>query len=160
MEIEVQINEAFIAKVNPGPIRETLRQAIQHFNKSMIPASSLSIIITDDTTVQQLNHLYRGINSPTDVLSFEYNLDPDFPIADPMASNHLGDIIIAYPVAEAQAISKGHTVLDEILLLAVHGTLHLLGFDHDTPDNKKKMWTAQQQVMSGLGLAHIQPTET
>jgi probable rRNA maturation factor len=47
----------------------------------------------------------------------------------------------------------------EVTLLAVHGTLHLLGFDHDTPEHKAAMWSAQAQVMGDLGLAHVQPTE-
>lgn len=159
MEIELDIDEAFAAKVNPAPITEALRQTIRHFNKSIILASGVSVIITDETTIQQLNQQYRGIDTPTDVLSFENNPDPDFLIADQVASNHLGEIIIAYPVAEVQAISRGHTPLDEIILLAVHGILHLLGFDHDTPSNKEKMWAAQQQIMVEMGLAHVQPTE-
>jgi probable rRNA maturation factor len=73
---------------------------------------------------------------------------------------YLGEIVIAYPVAQAQAQAAGHTVQAEITLLAVHGLLHLFGFDHDTPENKKKMWAAQHQVMAGLGLAHVQPTES
>jgi len=159
MGITIEIDEVFVTKVNPAPITEALRHTIRRFNKSIILASGLNIIITDETTVQQLNQQYRGINTPTDVLSFENNLDPDFPVMDPVANNHLGDIIIAYPVAETQAISRGHTPLDELILLAVHGTLHLLGFDHDTSKNKEEMWAAQQQIMADMNLGHVQPTE-
>ena len=63
------------------------------------------------------------------------------------------------PVAEKQAVVGGHAVLEEVLLLTVHGTLHLLGFDHNTQVNKEKMWAAQGQVMAELGLAHVLPTE-
>lgn len=159
MEIAIEIDEAFAATVNPAPIMEALRQTIRRFNKSIILASGLNIIITDETTIRQLNQQYRGIDAPTDVLSFENDSDFDFPILDRMASNHLGEIIIAYPVAKAQAISRGHSPLDEIILLAVHGTLHLLGFDHDTPENKEEMWAAQEQIMADMDLAHVQPTE-
>lgn len=159
MEIAIEIDEAFVAKVNPAPIKEALRQTIRHFNKGIILPSGINIIITDEMTLRQLNLQYRGIDSPTDVLSFENNVDPDFPLVDPLANNHLGDIIIAYPVAKAQATSRGHTPLDEIILLVIHGALHLLGFDHDTADHKEEMWAAQQQILAGMGLAHVQPTE-
>ena len=159
MEIIIEIDNAFAAKVNPTPIKEALRKTIRHFNKSIILPSGINIIITNEIAIQQLNQQYRGIDSPTDVLSFGHNPDPDFPILDSMANNHLGDIIIAYPVAETQAAARDHTPLDEIVLLAVHGALHLLGFDHDSPANKKKMWAAQQQIMTEMGLAHVHPTE-
>jgi probable rRNA maturation factor len=110
--------------------------------------------------VQQLNAQYRGIDAPTDVLSFENTPDPDFPELDETEAGHLGDIIIAYPVAEAQAMAAGHTAQQEVILLAVHGLLHLLGFDHDTSENKEKMWQTQRQIMVELGLEHVQPTES
>jgi probable rRNA maturation factor len=115
--------------------------------------------MTDKATLQQLNQQYRGLNVPTDVLSFENVPDPDFPAMDEDLLGYLGEIVIAYPVAQAQALAAGHTVQAEITLLAVHGLLHLLGFDHDTPQSKNKMWAAQHQVMAELGLAHVQPTE-
>jgi probable rRNA maturation factor len=57
-------------------------------------------------------------------------------------------------------LASGHTPQDEITLLAVHGFLHLLGFDHDTPANRQVMWDIQAQTMAELGLAHVQPTES
>lgn len=117
-------------------------------------------MITDSAAVQQLNRQYRGIDAPTDVLSFENRPDPDFPNLEPAIGHYLGDIIIAYPVAKAQADATGHLVMEEIILLAIHGALHLLGFDHDTSQNKDKMWAAQGHIIDKLGLASIQPTES
>jgi probable rRNA maturation factor len=116
-------------------------------------------VVTDSETIKELNQQYRGINAPTDVLSFENIPDPDFPEVDQAASGYLGDIIIAYPVAEAQALAAGHAPQDELILLAVHGLLHLLGFDHETSENKQQMWDIQQRIMTELELAHVQPTE-
>jgi probable rRNA maturation factor len=76
-----------------------------------------------------------------------------------MDQGHLGDVTIAFPVAQTQAQAAGHSSIAELTLLAVHGTLHLLGFDHNTSAAKERMWTAQHQIMTELGLEHIQPTE-
>jgi probable rRNA maturation factor len=154
MDISLQIDQPFLAEVDPKPIEKALQTTWQRFDKPAFQTAM--VVITDNQTLQQLNHQHRGVNAPTDVLSFENSPDPDFPDLD---QGHLGDIIIAYPMAEAQALAAGHPPIEELTLLAVHGMLHLLGFDHDTPTSKKKMWTTQHQIMTELGLAHVQPTE-
>ncbi len=174
MEIILQIDEPFDQNVNPTLIEQALQSGFRFLSQTLAPgatpfgrashlklstAHTLAVVITNNETIQELNRHYRGIAAPTDVLSFENTLDPDFPELDPAEDDYLGDIIIAYPVAQAQALAAGHTPQDEIILLAVHGLLHLLGFDHDTPENKAAMWNIQQQVMTELKLAHIQPTE-
>jgi probable rRNA maturation factor len=164
MDIVFQIDEPFQPHVEPGWIEQALRLTFDLFNRSggsnAVAASSVTVVVTDNEVVQQLNAQYRGIDAPTDVLSFENTPDPDFPELDEATAGHLGDIIIAYPVAEAQALTSGHIPAEEITLLAVHGFLHLLGYDHDTSDRKQAMWAIQQQVMVKLGLAHVQPSET
>jgi len=108
---------------------------------------SLSVIITDDEEMKKLNQTYRGINKTTDVLSFSGDFtDPD------LDSRYLGDVIISYPQAEEQALRRGHDVEAELQLLAAHGVLHLLGYDHDTPTAKEAMWQVQTQILEILGL--------
>lgn len=161
MDIFFQIDEPFQALIEPEPLEKAVQWTLQFFGKSSASSvNSMTIVITDNDTVQQLNAQYRGIDAPTDVLSFENTPDPDFPELDETEAGHLGDIIIAYPVAEAQAMAAGHTAQNEVILLAVHGLLHLLGFDHDTSENKEKMWQTQRQIMVELGLGHVQPTES
>jgi probable rRNA maturation factor len=160
MDVIFHIDDPFLVEVDPEPIRQALLTTAQlHQDAGGAAATSMTVTITDNETIQQLNYQYRGIDAPTDVLSFENVPDPDFPEVAPVMTDHLGDIIIAYPVALAQATVSGHTTLDELILLAVHGLLHLLGFDHDTPKNREKMWAAQHRIMASLGLAHVQPTE-
>ncbi len=154
MGIIFYIDKPFLADVDSNLIKKALQLTLQRFSRADNP--TITLVITDNQTVQQLNHQYRNINAPTDVLSFKDISTPDFPDLDP---GYLGDVIIAYPVAKAQALAAGHEPLAELTLLAVHGALHLLGFDHDTPAEKQKMWAAQHQIMTGVGLAHIQPTE-
>lgn len=159
MAIEIEIDDLFSALVPPEPIELAARTALRLAALPPAQAGDVVITITDAATVQTLNAQYRGIDAPTDVLSFENIPDPDFPVAEAGLDDYLGDIIIAWPVAQKQAERAGHTPLDELQLLTVHGILHLLGFDHDSPANKATMWQAQSQILAALGLAHVQPTE-
>ena len=152
--LSLHIDQPFAQTVEPGQLKQAIYLTLQRFHHT--DAITINLTITSNETIQRLNDQYRGISSPTDVLSFPNTPDPEFPHLD---QDHLGDIIIAYPVAEAQAIAGGHTPTEELILLAIHGTLHLLGFDHDTPTTKMRMWSAQQKILAELGLGHVQPTE-
>ena len=106
--------------------------------------------------MRELNRHYRNEDMTTDVLSF--------PAGEPLpgdveAGGYLGDIAIAVPTAERQAAAKGHTAPAELQLLAVHGVLHLLGYDHLDAAEKAAMWREQAAVLRRLGLEGIQPTE-
>ena len=108
---------------------------------------SLTIRITDDDEIQALNRDFRGYNKPTDVLSFPADFtDPD------LDSRYLGDVIISLLRAEDQAQKRGHAAEAELQLLVVHGTLHLLGYDHANPEEKMEMWALQSRILSRLGL--------
>jgi probable rRNA maturation factor len=156
VDITFQIDEAYAANIDQARLEEALAATFNLFPPPF--TGTLAVAITNNQTVQNLNRLYRGVDAPTDVLSFEGEFDPDFP--GETVEQHLGDIIIAYPVAQKQAAAMGHSPLAEVILLTVHGALHLLGYNHDTADNKQTMWAAQQKIMAALGLAQIQPTET
>jgi probable rRNA maturation factor len=110
----------------------------------------LSIVITDDEAVADLNRRFRGVDTPTDVLSFPADALPPALADEPP---YLGDIIIAYPYATAQAAREGHNLNDSLGLLVVHGVLHLLGYDHDTPEGRSAMWQAQGEALAALAIA-------
>jgi len=108
---------------------------------------SLLIRITDDEELNTLNLKYRGIDKTTDVLSFPADFeDPD------LESRYVGDVVIAFPRAEEQAQKRGHFVEAELQLLVVHGTLHLLGYDHGEKTEKNEMWSIQSRILEKLGL--------
>ncbi len=108
---------------------------------------SLLIRITDDEELNTLNLKYRGIDKITDVLSFPADFeDPD------LESRYVGDVVIAFPRAEEQAQKRGHFVEAELQLLVVHGTLHLLGYDHGDKTEKNEMWSIQSRILEKLGL--------
>ncbi len=154
MEISLQIDQPFQPQVDPASVIQAVQLVLRRY--SSVENPTLTLVVTDETQIQQYNRDYRGIDHPTDVLSFESIPDQDFPGID---DNYLGDVVIAYPVAEKQAETRGHTAMQELVLLSVHGVLHLLGHDHDTAENKKQMWQLQREILTELELPEIQPTE-
>jgi probable rRNA maturation factor len=114
----------------------------------------LSIILTDDARLHELNLNYLGVDAPTDVLSFPASeTDPD------TGARYIGDILISIPRAQAQAEAAGHSLEAEVQLLVVHGVLHLLGHDHAEAEEKARMWKAQAEILERLGLGQIQIRE-
>jgi probable rRNA maturation factor len=114
----------------------------------------LSIVLTDDARLHQLNREYLGIDAPTDVLSFPASeSDPE------TGATYLGDILISIPRAREQASAAGHAMESEVQLLVVHGVLHLLGHDHAEAKGKRKMWKAQAEILKELGLSGIEIRE-
>ena len=126
--------------------------ALQHAQAGQQVEASL--VLSDDAQLHDLNLQFLGIDAPTDVLAFQSGeTDPD------SQETYLGDIIISYPRAQAQAATGEHPVEAELQLLVVHGMLHLLGYDHAEAEQKAAMWAAQRSVLTGLGLAAIAPAE-
>ncbi|MHB8627262.1 MAG: rRNA maturation RNase YbeY [Aggregatilineales bacterium] len=113
--------------------------------------SALTVVIAADEYVGDLNKQFRGVDAPTDVLSFPADApppQPDWIDAEDEEPPYLGDLIIAYPYTVRQANELGHALDDELTLLVIHGTLHLLGYDHDTPENQDEMWAAQAEALA------------
>ena len=118
-------------------------------------SGDLTIVLSDDARLQELNRDYLGVDAPTDVLSFPASeTDPE------TGARYLGDILISIPRAEAQAKSAGHPLESEVQLLVVHGVLHLLGYDHAEAEEKTKMWKVQAEVLERLGLSGIEIQES
>lgn len=123
-------------------------------SQSVPGEADLTIVLTDDAQLHKLNREYLGVDAATDVLSFPASeSDPE------TGTPYLGDILISIPRATAQAQAAGHPVEDEVQLLVVHGTLHLLGHDHAEAEEKARMWRAQAEVLGRLGLADMKIQE-
>jgi probable rRNA maturation factor len=112
---------------------------------------ALSVVITDDEAVQELNRQFRGVDAPTDVLAFGSGKEGDF-VTVPGEPAYLGDVVISYPRAVAQAEEYGHSISRELALLAVHGLLHLLGYDHVSEAERTEMWAKQNEILESLVL--------
>jgi probable rRNA maturation factor len=147
MSLQIHIEEPFVAKVSPDWLRLAAQTALEAEGQS---SGALTLVVTDDQTLRALNRVYLDIDAPTDVLSFGGE-SPDF-VSPPGAEAYLGDVVIAYPQAQAQASAAGHAIEAELALLVVHGVLHLLGYDHVHPDDKAVMWARQADILARLGL--------
>lgn len=111
-------------------------------------AYEVSITFVDKDEIHQLNKEFRNVDRPTDVLSFP--MDTDFIVEGVDAM--LGDIVICMDVAKEQANDLDHSLDREIMYLTCHSTLHLLGYDHMTDDEKKEMRSREKEVMKILGV--------
>jgi probable rRNA maturation factor len=108
---------------------------------------SLTVVLTDSRRMRRLNARFAGEDRVTDVLSF-----PTDTHAGARGRPYFGDIVIALPRARRQARQRRVPLLEELALLTVHGTLHLLGFDHRRPAQARRMWKTQASALRRLGL--------
>ena len=130
-------------------LERATRAALKH--QAASSATELTIVLTDDARLKELNRDYLGIDAPTDVLSFPASeTDPE------TGARYIGDILISIPRAQSQAAAAGHPLESEVQLLVVHGVLHLLGHDHANAEEKARMWKAQHEILIQLGLGNIQ----
>lgn len=109
---------------------------------------TFTIIFIDDDKMHEMNLKYRGIDRTTDVLSFALNDNET--IEEEI--NVLGDIFISIPKMMEQANEYGHSEKRELSFLAIHGLLHLLGYDHMEPEDEKVMFSKQEEVLSLAGI--------
>jgi probable rRNA maturation factor len=111
----------------------------------------LCVALADDAQVRLLNRDYRGIDKPTNVLSFGGSWDPAAGAAAPMVL--LGDVVLACETVAAEAAVQGKTLADHVAHLTVHGVLHLLGFDHEEAAEAEMMEALEASLLAGLGVA-------
>lgn len=116
--------------------------------------TEISIMIVDNNYIQELNFIYRGQNSPTDVLSFAMNElvdeEPDFDFSGEV--NVLGDIVVSLEKAQEQCQAYGHSLERELGFLVAHGMLHLLGYDHETEPEGQLMRQLEEKIMAAAQL--------
>jgi probable rRNA maturation factor len=118
--------------------------------RERLPATvEISILFADNETIQELNRDYRGIDAPTDVLSFPLHTRAELEAADDEAEVLLGDVVVSVDRAREQAREQGHSLSQEVALLLAHGVLHLVGYDHGSPEEAERMREAERQVLAG-----------
>ena len=148
--LDIQIDEPFRDQVEEDRLRRVAEATLSPENVDSPIA--LSLLITDDETVHHLNQTYRGIDQTTDVLAFAFQDDLEqgsFPLS-PDGLTQLGEVIISYPKTVDQAKQLGHPTEDELTILLIHGILHLLGYDHQLPDQENLMKVKEIQILSNL----------
>jgi probable rRNA maturation factor len=146
-KIVVEVDETYADAVDAADLGRAIAATLLAEDR---PDGEVSLLVTDDEVVAAYNREYRGAEGPTDVLSFAaQEPTPGFVTAPEMA-NYLGDIVIALPFTRRQAAALNRPLTDELRLLAVHGTLHLLGYDHAEPGEEAIMWAKQDAILAGL----------
>ena len=147
-QIDIYAEDRFRALLDENWVRKIVRQVLK---VEGVPSPyEVSLVFTDSETVQQLNRDYRGVDEPTDVLAF-YELPhkgTQFSFAvPPDGVTRLGEVIISYPQAVAQAKEQGHSPERELALLIMHGILHLLGYDHEEPEEERNMRERERELL-------------
>ena len=129
---------------------KVLREYVGYVVKKLeLEKSEFNIIIIDNERIHEINREYRGVDRETDVISFALEDNKDVHYTD---FRLLGDIYISIDKAISQAKEYGHSLLREICFLATHGILHLLGYDHMKPEDEKKMFELQNELLDGYNI--------
>ena len=142
-QVDIQVDDQFEAEVDVAAVEAAARRALATVGVS--EAVELSIVVTGDETLRDLNRTYRGQDKVTDVLSF--GQDGDDLVLPPDQPRLLGDVVVAYPRVVAQAAQAGWTPGDELAWLVIHGVLHLLGYDDETDEGRAEMWALGEQAL-------------
>lgn len=161
MEINVLVEEG----IETGPSDAWMQNIIEKtlLEENAPSNSEISLIITGQERIQELNRQYRGKDKPTDVLSFsmaeveEENENEEEGedektafISPPDDMIHLGEVIISYPQAVIQSQERSHSIRREMAILIVHGVLHILGYDHEVPKMEPAMTAREKAILSAM----------
>jgi len=138
---------ALATGINLDGLKQTLQAGARLFQ--LPHESTVVLTLTSDAHIQEYNRRFRGRDEPTDVLAFAAREKPkDERFMPPRGTEHwLGDIVISLQRARAQARAAAHSVDAEARLLAVHGFLHLLGYDHASPDDERAMSVMAERIL-------------
>ncbi|OYY13120.1 MAG: rRNA maturation RNase YbeY [Azorhizobium sp. 39-67-5] len=117
----------------------------------------VSVTLTDDARIRRINKDWRDKDKPTNVLSF-----PAAEVPDGVTPVPLGDIIVAFETVAAEALDEDKALADHFTHLIVHGTLHLVGFDHEDEEEAEEMEDTERHILAGLGISdpYALPAET
>ena len=151
--IQIQIDDQFQDQVGLDLLHRAASETLAH--QQAKEPYELAVVVTGDEVLHELNRRHRDVDAPTDVLAFPDDTRGPF-VGAPGLPRYLGDVIISFPRADAQAAEAGHDVQVELQLLVVHGVLHLLGYDDLEEEQRARMWDAQAGVLKALGVdAHL-----
>lgn len=144
INIEVQFAVETESVVEEQQLKNWMQEAYYWAVERPVDHIESVIRLVDEQESEQLNHSYRQKTKPTNVLSFSY----------PELENYLGDLIICLPVVEAEASEQAKTVKEHLAHMIVHGTLHLLGFDHEDESDALAMESKEISILSEFGIAN------
>lgn len=149
LDIRTELPESF-----PQPVLIFLQRVLVAVGEEFDISGEISVSLVSDEEIHDLNKAYRSVDRPTDVLSFSLleGEDDEFPELEDVSAP-IGDIVISIPTTVRQAADYGHSVEREFAFLLVHGFLHIMGYDHETPKDEQNMFAIQEDVLRKLGIA-------
>jgi probable rRNA maturation factor len=136
-EVSISVEAPFRGWLDRQALRRLAARVLKA--EGVAPPAEVGLVVADDETLRDLNRRYLGLDEPTDVLSFGHEASADPFVTPPDGVRRLGEVILSYPTAERQAQEAGHSVQEEAAHLLVHGLLHLLGYDHEEPEDERRM---------------------
>ena len=156
MAIQVDVEIDFAARtIGAAAYVGVVQQAVETIlrREGFVGSNSVSVtvLLTGDERLRSLNREFAGEDHVTDVLSFSADIEGDFPtlVEDPFM-NQIGDIAISVPQAKRQALAKNVPFERELAMLAIHGTLHLLGYDHALPNEERVMFSKTDEALGEI----------
>ena len=148
--MSIEVNNESAVEVDEAALQRLAVYALDAMH--VHPDAELAIVLVDEGAMEQLHVQWMDEPGPTDVLSFPMDELRPGTEDQPSPAGLLGDVVLCPQVAESQAKTAGHALLDELLLLTTHGILHLLGFDHAEPDEEKEMFGIQRDILVGFSM--------
>ena len=151
IQLSIRIEKPFVSLISKQWLRKAVKLTLVYAGISL--PVELGLVIAGDGTVHELNRTYRSVDSTTDVIAFalsEGGAKAEPFVAPPDDVIHLGEVIVSYPQAKRQAEEQRHPLEKELALLVAHGVLHLLGYDHELPEQARKMKAMESSVLDAI----------
>jgi probable rRNA maturation factor len=146
--VSIEINNESTIPVDEAALQRLASYAFDILH--VHPDAELAIVLVDEAALEQLHVQWMDEPGPTDVLSFPMDELRPGTEEEPSPAGLLGDVVLCPQVAQVQAETAGHSLMDELLLLTTHGILHLLGFDHAEPAEEREMFAIQRDILVGF----------
>jgi probable rRNA maturation factor len=146
--VSIEVNNESAIEVDEAALQRLAGYALDIMH--VHPDAELAIVLVDEAAMEQLHVQWMDEPGPTDVLSFPMDELRPGTEEEPSPAGLLGDVVLCPQVAQVQAETAGHTLMDELLLLTTHGILHLLGFDHAEPAEEREMFGIQRDILVGF----------
>ena len=131
-------------------VQKTVAFAWQQAGVKKVGVPEISVFLSNDSDIKEINHEYRGVDKPTNVLSFPA-IEEDV-LLEPQMPYLAGDIVLAFETCQEEATAEDKTLSDHMAHLLVHGVLHLAGFDHIKDDEADEMEAKEVEILAGLGV--------
>ena len=151
IQLSIRIEKPFVGLVSKQWLRRAVKLTLANAGISL--PVELGLVIAGDETVHELNRNYRSVDRTTDVIAFalsERGEKGEPFVTPPDSVIHLGEVIISYPQAKRQAEEQHHHLERELALLVAHGVLHLLGYDHELPEQAQKMRSVEAKILEAI----------